>query len=60
MATKKKVQQEYYGEAPTTLDEHPFYGLELDEEQKAFRDAIWDEDKLIVFCTLSSFDILST
>ena len=37
-------------EAPKTLNDHPFYGLELDEEQIAFRDAIWNPDKLIVFC----------
>lgn len=37
-------------DVPQTLDNHPFYGFELDEEQKKFRDAIWDEDKLIVFC----------
>ncbi len=37
-------------EVPSTLTDHPFYGLILDDEQKAFRDAIWDENKLIVFC----------
>ena len=37
-------------DVPETLENHPFYGLELDEEQKAFRDAIWDKNKLIVFC----------
>ena len=37
-------------EVPCTLTDHPFYGLILDDEQKAFRDAIWDEKKLIVFC----------
>ena len=36
-------------EAPRTLDKHQFYGFKLDEQQKAFRDAIWDESKLIVF-----------
>ena len=36
-------------DAPRTLDKHPFYGFKLDEQQKAFRDAIWDENKLIVF-----------
>ena len=35
---------------PTTLTDHPFYGLELDEDQKIFRDAIWSKDKDIVFC----------
>lgn len=37
-------------EVPITLADHPFYGLKLDEQQKVFRDAIWDKDKLIVFC----------
>lgn len=36
--------------APKTLKDHPFYGFELDEEQAAFRDAIWNPEKLIVFC----------
>lgn len=36
--------------APRDLNDHPFYGLVLDEQQRAFRDAIWDPDKLIVFC----------
>lgn len=35
---------------PITLADHPFYGLRLDEQQKAFRDAIWSKEKLIVFC----------
>jgi PhoH-like ATPase len=36
--------------APKTLEDHPFYGIRLDEEQRAFRDAIWNPEKLIVFC----------
>ena len=28
--------------APSDLTDEPFYGLDLDDEQKAFRDAIWD------------------
>lgn len=50
MASKKKVQpvMEMY-HPPATLEGHPFYGLELDDEQKAFRDAIWDPDTDIVF-----------
>lgn len=35
--------------APDNLNNHPFYGLVLDEQQKAFRDAIWSKEKLIVF-----------
>ena len=37
-------------DTPRDLTDHPFYGLVLDDEQKIFRDAIWSEDKLIVFC----------
>lgn len=36
--------------APANLDGHIFYGLKLDEHQTAFRDAIYDESKKIVFC----------
>lgn len=50
MATKKKTQQEFYGEAPTSLDDHPFYGMTLNEEQKVFANAIWNPENLIVFC----------
>lgn len=31
-----------------------FYGLHLDEHQKKFRDCIWDESKLIIFCNACS------
>ena len=37
-------------EAPETLEGHIFYGLDLDEDQKHFRDAIWSKDKLVVIC----------
>lgn len=39
---------------PQTLEDHPFYGLQLDEYQKKFRDAIWNPEKLIVFCDASA------
>lgn len=35
---------------PKTLSDHPFYGFKLDAEQQTFRDAIWNQEKLIVFC----------
>lgn len=35
---------------PSTLEEHPFYGIQLDDEQKIFRDSIWNPEKKIVFC----------
>lgn len=47
MAKKKTVD---YTDVPETLEDHPFYGLVLDDDQKKFRDAIWDKNKLIVFC----------
>ena len=49
MAKPKKVNMNEYGAPPETLDGHPFYGLELDPEQKAFVEAILNPDKLIVF-----------
>lgn len=50
MAAKRKIVQESYLRAPDTLTKHPFYGLELNDEQIKFRDAIWDKENLIVFC----------
>lgn len=41
-------------EAPATLKDEPFYGIELDEEQKVFRDCIWSDDYDIVFCNAKS------
>ena len=47
---KTSNKQTTKADAPKTLDNHPFYGLILDDEQKIFRDAIWNPEKLIVFC----------
>lgn len=41
-------------DVPQTLKKHPFYGFELDDEQKILRDAIWDKEKLIVFANAKS------
>lgn len=49
MANKKKQSFEVHGDTPKTLKDHPFYGLQLDEQQIEFRDAIWNPDNLIVF-----------
>lgn len=50
MATKKKSTSfEDYGPAPETLHGHPFYGLDLDPEQKVLVDAIWNPDNDIIF-----------
>lgn len=54
MAAKKKVQQEYYGEAPKSLDDSMFYGMKLDPEQLAFANAIWNPDYDIVWCNAKS------
>ncbi len=37
-------------EAPLTLDKHIFYGIDLDEDQKVLRDAIWSRDIDAVIC----------
>lgn len=47
---KKSVPFYENNDPPKTLDDHTFFGLKLDPEQKVFRDAIWNPDKLIVFC----------
>ena len=47
---RRKAFEENYKECPVTLEQHPFYGLQLDDEQKIFRDAIWSPDNDIVFC----------
>lgn len=46
---KKRTGSDIY-DVPMSLRDQPFYGLVLDEQQQVFRDAIWDENKLIVFC----------
>lgn len=35
-------------DAPITLEDHPFYGFALDDEQRLFRDSIWDRDIRLV------------
>lgn len=50
MAARKTPTTTHKKDCPDTLKDHPFYGMVLDPEQEAFRDAIWDKDKLIVFC----------
>ena len=51
-----KVMQTPYGKKPKKLKQDVFFGLEteMDGEQKAFRDAIWNDEKLIVFCNAKS------
>ena len=50
MASKKRTTPDYSKEPPATLDDQPFYGLVLDEEQLKFANAIWNKDNDIVFC----------
>ena len=50
MASKKKTITVTTNDIPETLSEHPFYGIELDEEQKIFANAIWNPSIDIVFC----------
>lgn len=47
-ASKKKVINT--DTPPDTLLDHPFYGIPLDDEQRNFAQAIWDENVDIVFC----------
>lgn len=55
MATKKTPSVTMTKEdAPKTLKKHIFYGLNLDEKQEALRDALWDEEKRIVFVNAKS------
>jgi len=37
-------------DVPLELQDHIFFGLELDEDQVRYRDAIWDPNVDIVFC----------
>jgi len=50
MANKKKNDMNFCGKPPETLSDHPFYGLQLDEEQMRFANTIWNPDIDIVFC----------
>ena len=49
MAAKKTQRMYEHGNPPKTLDGHPFYGMELDEQQKIFAEAIWNPENLIIF-----------
>ena len=49
MASKKKTITVTTNDIPETLSEHPFYGIELDEEQKVMANTIWNPNIDIVF-----------
>lgn len=48
--TDHKQDRQEKHDPPMTLKDHPFFGLKLDEEQEAFRDAIWSDDYDVVIC----------
>lgn len=50
MAKRKPVGGECVINPPDDLSESLFFGLHLDEEQRVYRDALWDKDTLVVFC----------
>ena len=52
LAIRKYIPQ--YNDPPQYLTDHPFYGLNLDEYQIKFRDAIWNPERLVVICESKS------
>ena len=50
MASRKKSVADRPPEKPEKLDFDLFYGMQLDDEQKVFAEAIWDPEVDIVFC----------
>jgi len=51
---RKSQYQINYDCIPNTLDDTMFFGLTLDKDQKIFRDAIWDKEKVVVLCDSKS------
>lgn len=49
MSAKKRQTYDTYPDPPESLADQPFFGLQLDAEQQAFRDAVWDKNVDIVF-----------
>lgn len=48
MAAKKKtVTNEYSKNLPMTLDDHPFFGIVPDKEQKTLIDEVWKREKRV-------------
>lgn len=46
----KRKTPDFSKEKPTVIDDSPFYGFTLDENQLAFANAIWNPEIDIVFC----------
>lgn len=51
-SVNKKTNYQYTSpdKAPATLDNEPFYGLRLDDEQIIFRNSIWDYNNIVTIC----------
>lgn len=49
MAAKKTQRVMEYGEAPKSINDRPFYHLELDDDQKKFVNAVLNPDNTIIF-----------
>lgn len=43
----KKQRVETYDNPPETLKNHPFFGLELDSEQRKLVDSVWAREKKV-------------
>lgn len=54
MAKKKSINTPTPVPYPPTLKDHNFYKFNLDPEQEIFRDYIWDDDSIIIFCNARS------
>mgnify|MGYP000523805462 CR=1 FL=1 len=50
MGASHKSSNIYYKDRPQKIEDCLFYGLELDDEQLQFANAIWSPDIDIVFC----------
>ena len=50
MSTQSKKKKIVNLTPPKTLEKFPFYGYQLDDEQLAFANAIWNPDIDIIFC----------
>lgn len=47
---KNTIPTEKHLNPPETLDEHIFFGIVPDEEQRHFRQCIWSDDYDVIFC----------
>jgi PhoH-like ATPase len=54
MAGKKKTVTVVKPDIPEDLSEHPFYGIELDDEQKMMANTIWNPNIDIIFVNSKS------